>query len=466
MTMADLAVSSTAIPGLLVVDLPLHGDARGWLKENWQRAKMTALGLPDFGPVQHTVAHNAAAGVTRGFHAEPWDKFVSLASGRIFGAWVDLREGPGFGTLVTLEIGPDRAVFVPRGVGNAYQTLTPETVYSYLVNHHWSPASLSSYTYANLADETLAVPWPIPLGEAEVSAADRAHPRLADVVPMPPKRTLIVGAGGQLGRALTALLPDAVAVRRPGFDLTRPETLESVDWERIDTILNAAAYTAVDLAETPQGRRDCWAVNVTGLAALVEKARVHRCRFVQLSSDYVFDGSAEQHPEDEPVSPLGVYGQTKAAGDALVATLPQHYIVRTSWVIGQGRNFVATMADLARRGISPAVVDDQYGRLTFSEDLAAGIVHLLSAGAPSGTYNLTNEGPAQSWFGIARDVFVRCGREAADVIPTSTTAYGEGRDLAPRPRHSVLPLDKIRATGFIPADARDRLRTYPLSANG
>ena len=104
--------------------------------------------------------------------------------------------------------------------------------------------------------------------------------------------------------------------------------------------------------------------------------------------------------------------------------------------------------------------------LTFSEDLAAGIVHLLSAGAPSGTYNLTNEGPAQSWFGIARDVFVRCGREAADVIPTSTAAYGEGRDLAPRPRHSVLPLDKIRATGFIPADARDRLRTYPLSANG
>ena len=76
--MSALAVRPTEIAGLLVLELPLHGDARGWFKENWQRAKMTALGLPDFGPVQHSVAHNAAAGVTRGFHAEPWDKLVSV----------------------------------------------------------------------------------------------------------------------------------------------------------------------------------------------------------------------------------------------------------------------------------------------------------------------------------------------------------------------------------------------------
>lgn len=460
MTMAHLAVSTTAIPGLLIVDLPLHGDARGWLKENWQRAKMTALGLPDFRPVQHTLARNAPAGVTRGFHAEPWDKFVSIASGRIFGAWVDLREGPTFGTVVTQEMGPDKAVFVPRGVGNAYQTQEPDTVYTYLVNDHWSPAALASYTYVNLADETLAVAWPIPLAQAEISAADAAHPRLADVVPMRPKRTLIVGSGGQLGRALSALLPDAVGVDLPGFDVTRPETLDEVDWRSIGTIVNASAYTAVDLAETPEGRRDCWAVNVTGLAALVEKARAHRCRFVHVSTDYVFDGTAETHPEDEPFAPLGVYGQTKAAGDALVATLPEHYIVRTSWVIGQGRNFVATMADLARRGVTPAVVDDQFGRLTFTDDLAAGIVHLLGVGAPPGTYNLTNDGPVQSWLDIAREVFVRCGRDAADVSATSTQAYGEGKSLAPRPRYSVLPLDKLRATGFSPADAGERLRAY------
>ena len=86
--MTELAVETTAIPGLLVVRIPLHEDSRGWFKENWQRAKMTALGLPDFGPVQHSVAFNARRGVTRGVHTEPWDKFISVAQGRIFGAWV------------------------------------------------------------------------------------------------------------------------------------------------------------------------------------------------------------------------------------------------------------------------------------------------------------------------------------------------------------------------------------------
>ncbi len=104
---------------------------------------------------------------------------------------------------------------------------------------------------------------------------------------------------------------------------------------------------------------------------------------MHVSTDYVFDGTAEVHTEDEPFSPLGVYGQTKAAGDALVATLSRHWIVRTSWVIGDGNNFVRTMASLADKGVSPSVVGDQYGRLTFTTDLAAGIVHLITTDAPA-----------------------------------------------------------------------------------
>ena len=198
--MTDVTVETTAIPGLLVLRLPLHGDARGWFKENWQRAKMTALGLPDFGPVQNNMSYNEDAGVTRGLHAEPWDKLIGLATGRILGAWVDLRAGDSFGASFSLELGPETVVFVPRGVANGYQALEPRTTYSYLVNDHWSPEARSSYTYLNLADETVAVPWPIPLAEATISDADLAHPRLADVRPMPERRTVIVGAGGQLGR--------------------------------------------------------------------------------------------------------------------------------------------------------------------------------------------------------------------------------------------------------------------------
>jgi len=421
--MTALSVTPTPIPGLFVLDLPVHGDNRGWFKENWQREKMVALGLPDFGPVQNNMSYNLDAGVTRGLHAEPWDKLVSLGTGRILGAWVDLRAGSSFGTAFSLEMGPDKAVFVPRGVANGYQALEGNTLYSYLVNDHWSPAARASYTYLNLADETAAITWPIPLAEATISDADAHHPRLADVVPMPPRSTVIVGAGGQLGRALTTLLPDAAALTRARLDLTDPASVDAYPWASVGTIINASAYTAVDDAETGEGRRRAWAVNVQAVARLVEVARRHRATLVHVSSDYVFDGAAPEHPEDEPPSPLGVYGVTKAAADALVATLPQHYVLRTSGVIGEGRNFVRTMAGLAERGIRPAVVVDQVGRPTFATDLAAGIVHLLATGAPAGTYNLTNEGPAASWFEVARRVFELTGHPADAVSPTTTAEF-------------------------------------------
>ena len=178
-----LAIEKTPIPGFLRIDLTVHGDNRGWFKENWQREKMLALGLPDFGPVQNNISFNNEVGVTRGIHAEPWDKFVSVATGRVFGAWVDLREGPSFGSVYTCEIDPSVAVFVPRGVGNSYQTLEPDTAYTYLVNDHWSADA--QYTFLNLADETVNVPWPIALSEAILSDKDKAHPRLADVTPFP-----------------------------------------------------------------------------------------------------------------------------------------------------------------------------------------------------------------------------------------------------------------------------------------
>ena len=130
----DLKVEETNIPGLLVFDLPVHGDNRGWFKENWQRAKMTALGLPDFGPVQNNISFNATKGVTRGIHAEPWDKYISIAAGEIFGAWVDLRPGESFGQVYTTRLDPSRAIYVPRGVGNSFQALADGTVYTYLVN--------------------------------------------------------------------------------------------------------------------------------------------------------------------------------------------------------------------------------------------------------------------------------------------------------------------------------------------
>lgn len=455
-----LTVTESSIPGLLIISLPLHGDNRGWFKENWQREKMIKLGLPDFGPVQNNVSFNASTGVTRGLHAEPWDKYVSLATGRIFGAWVDLREGDSFGTVYTHELGPDTAIFVPRGVANGYQTLEPDTAYSYLVNEHWSAEARSEYTFLNLADETVAIDWPIPLADCELSQADKEHPRLADVVPMPRKRTVIIGGNGQVGRALAALLPDAEVTDRSVLDLAEPASLQKFDWREYDVVINAAAYTAVDKAETPEGRRDAWAANVTGVAALAEIARRHRLTLVHVSSDYVFDGTVELHDEDEPLSPLGVYGQTKAAGDLLVAGVPQHYVIRTSWVIGDGNNFVKTMIRLANNGVEPSVVDDQHGRLTFAEDIARAVRHLLDTRPAYGVYNLSSDGEPQSWADLAKSIFVARGRPAEAVTPVSTETYAAGKELAPRPRNSVLDLTKIKSTGFDPVDGAEALQRY------
>ncbi|BBY89226.1 sugar nucleotide-binding protein [Mycolicibacterium tokaiense] len=464
-----LSGTETPIPGLTVWELPVHGDNRGWFKENWQRSKMMAAGMPDFGPVQHNVSFNDAVGTTRGIHAEPWDKFVSVAAGRVHGAWVDLRRGSTFGTVFTAELDPSRAVFVPRGVGNSFQTLEPGTVFTYLVNDHYSPDI--SYPSVHPGDPALAIDWPVPLDRAELSAKDRTAAPLADITPVEPRKTLVLGASGQLGRALRESYADASHVEfadRTAFDLTSGSLESARSWRDYDTIINAAAYTAVDAAETPTGRAAAWAVNVTGVGALARIASAYDLTLVHISSDYVFDGGAPRpYREDDGPSPLGVYGQTKAAGDQLVATVARHYIVRTSWVVGTGRNFVQTMVSLADRGVDPAVVDDQHGRLTFTPELARAIRHLTETGAPFGTYNVTGSGPVCSWADIARRTFTSAGHDPDRVRGVSSAEYFSTATtpVAPRPANSTLDLAKVTATGFLPADATAALDDYVRSVS-
>ena len=169
------------------------------------------------------------------------------------------------------------------------------------------------------------------------------------------------------------------------FDMSDPAAYSKYDWSLYGTVINCGAYTAVDKAETPEGRATAWKANATGPALLARTCAEHGITLVHVSSDYVFDGTAEVHDEEEPLSPLSVYGQTKAAGDIAVAGCPRHYIMRSSWVIGEGHNFVKTMKGLSDRVADPedkleqvTVVDDQLGRLTFTRDMAAG--HLPRAG--------------------------------------------------------------------------------------
>jgi dTDP-4-dehydrorhamnose 3,5-epimerase len=168
---------ATAIDGLLVFEVTRVEDDRGWFQEKFHRDKLVAAGLsPDFTVVQTSIAFNRE-GSTRGIHAEPWDKYVSLVDGKAFAAYVDLRPGLGFGTVVSVELSPTTAVFVPAGVGNSYQCLT-DLHYIYSVNEHWTAEAYDKYTFVNLADSQLAINWPIPLPSAILSEKDKTHPPL------------------------------------------------------------------------------------------------------------------------------------------------------------------------------------------------------------------------------------------------------------------------------------------------
>ncbi len=276
----------------------------------------------------------------------------------------------------------------------------------------------------------------------------------------------IIGANGQLGRALQAQYPRAQSADIDELDITNQDSVSNFDWSGIKVIFNAAAYTNVDGAETPEGREAAMKVNAEAVGYLAEIAKAHDMTLVHISTDYVFDGTKAPHTEDEVFAPLSVYGKSKAAGDKEAAKVPKHYILRTSWVIGEGHNFVRTMLELGRKGVSPTVVADQIGRLTFTSELVRAIDHLLTSKAPFGTYNVTNEGEPASWADITRTIFKEAGFDNLTVTDTTTAEYFSGKEnIAPRPLQSTLDLTKLHDTGFISRDWKEDLKAYLKGEN-
>lgn len=181
----EITGHTTDIPGLLWFDVTKVEDERGWYQESFQKNKLVAAGLPkDFTIAQNSFSYNKSRGVTRGLHAEPWDKYITVIKGSVFVAYADLRKGDTFGKVVTLEVAPGKAVYLPRGVANSFQTLEDDTYYIYSVNDLWSADKYDDYVFANLADPQLAIAWPIPLEQTVMSDRDKNHPLLKDIKPL------------------------------------------------------------------------------------------------------------------------------------------------------------------------------------------------------------------------------------------------------------------------------------------
>jgi dTDP-4-dehydrorhamnose reductase len=228
---------------------------------------------------------------------------------------------------------------------------------------------------------------------------------------------------------------DATALTRNELDITDREAALDV-LNGFDVIINASAYTRVDDAETDEENANL--VNAVGPHNLARAAAKHGSRLVQLSTDYVFDGTGtEPYSEDAPRHPVSAYGRTKAAGEllALEHNPGRTAIVRTAWLYGQhGSSFPRTMLRLAADRETLEVVNDQRGQPTWTGDLARQIAILVDAGTPSGIFHGTNSGQA-TWFDLAQAVFVCAGLDPDRVNPTDSSAF---QRPAPRPSFSVL----------------------------
>ena len=274
-------------------------------------------------------------------------------------------------------------------------------------------------------------------------------------------RLLVTGAGGQLGGDLRSVASAA------GYEVTGTAHLECdiadaarvaivLDDLRPDVVINCAAWTKVDAAETAEDA--AYRVNVLGPGVLADACAARELLLVHASTDYVFDGTARQPiSEDTPPAPRSVYGRTKLEGEGAVRErAPRHIIVRTSWLYGrEGPNFIRTMLRIAATGEPPRVVADQVGSPTWTGHLAPAMLRLVERGA-TGTYHLTNSG-STSWHGLADLVFEAAGLPLR-ALPISTAEYPTA---AARPAYSVLDNRHWRELGEPPLQAwQDGVRSY------
>ena len=281
------------------------------------------------------------------------------------------------------------------------------------------------------------------------------------------KKVLLIGAKGQVGQELQVTLPqlgEVISIGREELDLTNSEKISQLIREiHPDYLVNAAAYTAVDKAETEPDL--AYSINAITPKIMAEAAEKIKAKFLHISTDYVFDGRKNTpYLETDLTNPLGVYGQSKLRGEEEIKTVnSQAIILRTAWVYGSyGKsNFVKTMLRLGKEREELKVVVDQVGSPTWAKDIATAITHLLiNVDNPPGIYNFTNSGVA-SWFDLTKAIFEEAKISGIPlkiqrVIPITTAEYPTP---AVRPAYSVLSSQKIsQQLGYIPPYWRDSLK--------
>lgn len=278
-------------------------------------------------------------------------------------------------------------------------------------------------------------------------------------------KLLITGADGQLGRCLQDVLSgtshEVHALNRGGLDITNPEAVfNKISEFKPDVVINAAAYTAVDKAESD--RETAWLINAKAVEHIAEAVNAVGATLVHVSTDYVFSGDASRpYRETDPVDPSGVYGASKLAGEQAASTASQYAVVRTAWVFSEyGNNFVKTMLRLAKERDSLSIVDDQVGTPTYAGDLARALVRIAEQPLENGIFHFSGGVPC-SWFEFAREIFGGNAKlDSTFVLPTiNPISSDQFPTPAKRPAYSVLDGGKLlECAGIGSGDWRQALQ--------
>jgi dTDP-4-dehydrorhamnose reductase len=276
-------------------------------------------------------------------------------------------------------------------------------------------------------------------------------------------KILVTGGNGQLGTALKEILSseEVLFTDTDNMDITNSEQINQVfDEFKPDFLVHGAAFTNVDgCEENPDLAQK---VNAQGTFNLAKKSKELGSKMIYISTDYVFDGEKEGYSENDQPNPLSVYGKTKLEGEKSTRELANGWVLRTSWVYGEGKNFVLTMLSLADKLDEIKVVNDQIGRPTYALDLARAIFDVIKKQPEAGIYNVTGDGEAVSWAGFAAKIFELAGK-TTKVTGISTKEYFSqypDKKIAKRPKFSILDLTKAKEDDLFLADWEQSLTSY------
>lgn len=467
-----MKVTETAIKGVKIIEPRVFRDSRGYFFESFEEREFRRE-VADVHFVQDNESYSEGP-VVRGMHFQRGEhaqaKLVRVVEGRVLDVAVDLRPGsPTFGRHVAVELTDEnkRQLFIPRGFAHGFAVLSPAAKFQYKCDNYYCPEDEDGISFA---DPALGIDWRRDLSQAIVSEKDSHRPTLAEwLAAQKPaeeatglRRILVTGADGQLGSSLRRLAEndsrEFLFTDVAEMDITSADDIARVFAEfRPDVVINCAAYTSVDKAEsdTAIARK----LNSEAPGLLANAAKKSGAHLIHISTDYVFGQSSLNTPIEEttPTAPLGVYGMTKLEGEEMVKAAGCSYtIVRTAWLYSEyGNNFVRTMLRLMSERPELKVVNDQTGTPTYAGDLAAAILRIAANPGANATYHYSNLGTA-SWYDFAREI-QRLGQKTACKVRPCTTA--EYPTPATRPAYSVLSKDKIqRAFGLDIPYWRDSLQ--------